>query len=199
MLLLQCRMQVQGADSVIPKSSRYISPLDCAIKTVKADGVSSIGLCISTCIMPQLEKLIWKLSGQRHFSWRLYDIVKRIYRKLCLLHCLWVCSLLHAFEATSWLASAEAFDWCWYWGHDWGSRRCSSKHFHYISLFVHLLMVRLIIFCTFSFGIWTLWPPWISCKPVIFYILQKLNPVAYKLEPTLQLQVQTSFPVGRFT
>lgn len=37
---LQCRMQVQGADSLLPKSSRYSSPLDCAIKTVKAEGVS---------------------------------------------------------------------------------------------------------------------------------------------------------------
>ncbi|KAK4345078.1 hypothetical protein RND71_035254 [Anisodus tanguticus] len=32
-LLLQCRMQVQGADSVVPSSSRYGGPLECAFKT----------------------------------------------------------------------------------------------------------------------------------------------------------------------
>lgn len=35
----QCRMQVQGADSMVPRSSRYRSPLDCALKTVKEEGV----------------------------------------------------------------------------------------------------------------------------------------------------------------
>ncbi|XP_056171789.1 mitochondrial arginine transporter BAC1 isoform X4 [Syzygium oleosum] len=40
--LVKCRMQVQGTDSVVPKSSRYSGPLDCAIKTVKADGVTGI-------------------------------------------------------------------------------------------------------------------------------------------------------------
>ncbi|KAI3434104.1 uncharacterized protein J3R85_006903 [Psidium guajava] len=40
--LVKCRMQVQGTDSVVPKSSRYSSPLDCAIKTVKAEGVTGI-------------------------------------------------------------------------------------------------------------------------------------------------------------
>lgn len=32
-------MQVQGADSLVPKSSRYSGPLDCALKTVKTQGV----------------------------------------------------------------------------------------------------------------------------------------------------------------
>ncbi|KAL6197184.1 hypothetical protein ACLB2K_032796 [Fragaria x ananassa] len=40
--LVKCRMQVQGTDSLIPISSRYASPLDCAIKTVKEDGVRGI-------------------------------------------------------------------------------------------------------------------------------------------------------------
>ncbi|KAI6705172.1 hypothetical protein NL676_008134 [Syzygium grande] len=40
--LVKCRMQVQGTDSVVPKSSRYTGPLDCAIKTVKAEGVTGI-------------------------------------------------------------------------------------------------------------------------------------------------------------
>lgn len=37
--VLQCRMQVQGTDSMVPKSSRYSSPLDCALKTIKTEGV----------------------------------------------------------------------------------------------------------------------------------------------------------------
>ncbi|KAL5146638.1 Mitochondrial arginine transporter BAC1 [Glycine soja] len=37
--LIKCRMQIQGTDSLVPKSSRYSSPLDCALKTVKAEGV----------------------------------------------------------------------------------------------------------------------------------------------------------------
>ncbi|XVF60574.1 hypothetical protein PTKIN_Ptkin08bG0058700 [Pterospermum kingtungense] len=36
-----CRMQVQGTDSLVPKSSSYSSPLDCAIKTIKSDGAPS--------------------------------------------------------------------------------------------------------------------------------------------------------------
>ncbi|KAJ0018270.1 hypothetical protein Pint_10537 [Pistacia integerrima] len=40
--LLQCRMQVQGTDSLVPNSSRYTSPLDCALKTVKSEGVTGI-------------------------------------------------------------------------------------------------------------------------------------------------------------
>lgn len=32
-------MQVQGADSVLPSSSRYGGPLECALKTVKCEGV----------------------------------------------------------------------------------------------------------------------------------------------------------------
>lgn len=38
-VLLQCRMQVQGTDSLVPKSSSYSGPLDCALKTIKSDGV----------------------------------------------------------------------------------------------------------------------------------------------------------------
>uniref|UniRef100_A0A5B6Z6W6 Mitochondrial arginine transporter BAC1 n=1 Tax=Davidia involucrata TaxID=16924 RepID=A0A5B6Z6W6_DAVIN len=40
--LVKCRMQVQGTDSLVPKSSRYSSPLDCALKTVKTEGVTGI-------------------------------------------------------------------------------------------------------------------------------------------------------------
>uniref|UniRef100_K7M0C6 Mitochondrial arginine transporter BAC1 n=2 Tax=Glycine max TaxID=3847 RepID=K7M0C6_SOYBN len=40
--LIKCRMQIQGTDSLVPKSSRYSSPLDCALKTVKAEGVKGI-------------------------------------------------------------------------------------------------------------------------------------------------------------
>lgn len=41
---LQCRMQVQGTDSVVPKSSGYSGPLDCALKTIKSEGVRKM-LC----------------------------------------------------------------------------------------------------------------------------------------------------------
>ncbi|XP_057421313.1 mitochondrial arginine transporter BAC1 [Lotus japonicus] len=40
--LLKCRMQIQGTDSLVPMSSRYSSPLDCALKTVKNEGVTGI-------------------------------------------------------------------------------------------------------------------------------------------------------------
>lgn len=40
--LVKCRMQVQGTDSLVPKSSRYSSPLDCALKTMKTEGVTGI-------------------------------------------------------------------------------------------------------------------------------------------------------------
>jgi solute carrier family 25 carnitine/acylcarnitine transporter 20/29 len=36
---LQCRMQVQGTDSLVPRSRRYSGPLDCALKAVKTEGV----------------------------------------------------------------------------------------------------------------------------------------------------------------
>ncbi|KHG09964.1 Mitochondrial substrate carrier family protein S [Gossypium arboreum] len=37
---LQCRMQIQGTDSLVPKCSGYSSSLDCALKTIKSDGVT---------------------------------------------------------------------------------------------------------------------------------------------------------------
>ncbi|KAL9243617.1 hypothetical protein vseg_017482 [Gypsophila vaccaria] len=40
--LLKCRMQVQGTDSLVPKTSKYNSPLDCALKTIKTEGVTGI-------------------------------------------------------------------------------------------------------------------------------------------------------------
>ncbi|CAN1129620.1 Mitochondrial arginine transporter BAC1 [Linum perenne] len=38
--LVKCRMQVQGAGSLVPKIDRYSSSLDCAIQTMKHDGAS---------------------------------------------------------------------------------------------------------------------------------------------------------------
>ncbi|XP_028777453.1 mitochondrial arginine transporter BAC1 [Neltuma alba] len=40
--LVKCRMQIQGTDSLVPTSSRYKSPLDCALRTVKTEGVAGI-------------------------------------------------------------------------------------------------------------------------------------------------------------
>ncbi|CAN1280878.1 Mitochondrial arginine transporter BAC1 [Linum perenne] len=40
--ILQCRMQVQGAGSLVPKIDRYSSSLDCAIQTMKHDGVTGL-------------------------------------------------------------------------------------------------------------------------------------------------------------
>ncbi|KAF5940944.1 hypothetical protein HYC85_022111 [Camellia sinensis] len=37
---VKCRMQVLGTESLVPKSSRYNGPLDCALKTVKTEGES---------------------------------------------------------------------------------------------------------------------------------------------------------------
>ncbi|KAJ8761066.1 hypothetical protein K2173_000745 [Erythroxylum novogranatense] len=40
--LVKCRMQVQGTDSLVPKCSRYNSPLACAFQTVRNEGVTGI-------------------------------------------------------------------------------------------------------------------------------------------------------------
>ncbi|GMI72836.1 hypothetical protein like AT2G33820 [Hibiscus trionum] len=40
--LVKCRMQVQGTDSLVPKSGSYCSPLDCALKTIRSDGVTGM-------------------------------------------------------------------------------------------------------------------------------------------------------------
>lgn len=40
--LVKCRMQVQGTDSLIPKSSAYTGPVDCALKTLRTEGVTGI-------------------------------------------------------------------------------------------------------------------------------------------------------------
>ncbi|XP_051128925.1 mitochondrial arginine transporter BAC1 [Andrographis paniculata] len=40
--LVKCRMQVQGADSVTPSSTRYSSPIDCARETIKSEGLAGI-------------------------------------------------------------------------------------------------------------------------------------------------------------
>ncbi|KAF9611355.1 hypothetical protein IFM89_030900 [Coptis chinensis] len=40
--LVKCRMQVQGTDSLVLKHTRYSSPLDCALKTIKDEGVTGL-------------------------------------------------------------------------------------------------------------------------------------------------------------
>ncbi|KAK9089216.1 hypothetical protein Scep_028298 [Stephania cephalantha] len=40
--LVKCRMQVQGTDSLVPRSDRYAGPLDCALKTLKNEGVTGV-------------------------------------------------------------------------------------------------------------------------------------------------------------
>lgn len=42
--LVKCRMQIQGTDSLVPKCSGYSSSLDCALKTIKSDGVTGYRL-----------------------------------------------------------------------------------------------------------------------------------------------------------
>uniref|UniRef100_A0A2P2K5Z8 Uncharacterized protein n=2 Tax=Rhizophora mucronata TaxID=61149 RepID=A0A2P2K5Z8_RHIMU len=37
--LVKCRMQVQGTDSLVPRFSRYSNPVDCALQTIKNEGV----------------------------------------------------------------------------------------------------------------------------------------------------------------
>lgn len=39
-------MQVQGTDSLVSYSSSYSSPLDCAVKTAKTEGVRKWSLCL---------------------------------------------------------------------------------------------------------------------------------------------------------
>ncbi|CAI9261672.1 unnamed protein product [Lactuca saligna] len=40
--LVKCRMQIQGTDSLVPTSRKYSGPLNCAIQTVKTEGVSGL-------------------------------------------------------------------------------------------------------------------------------------------------------------
>uniref|UniRef100_A0A1J3IE22 Mitochondrial arginine transporter BAC1 n=1 Tax=Noccaea caerulescens TaxID=107243 RepID=A0A1J3IE22_NOCCA len=40
--LVKCRMQIQGTDSLVPTIRRYSSPLDCAVQTLKNEGVTGI-------------------------------------------------------------------------------------------------------------------------------------------------------------
>ncbi|PWA48273.1 substrate carrier protein [Artemisia annua] len=40
--LVKCRMQIQGTDSVVPSYRKYSGPLNCAIETVKTDGVTGL-------------------------------------------------------------------------------------------------------------------------------------------------------------
>ncbi|KAL2931862.1 Mitochondrial arginine transporter BAC1 [Bienertia sinuspersici] len=40
--LVKCRMQVQGTGSLISKSSTYSGPIDCALKTLRMEGVTGI-------------------------------------------------------------------------------------------------------------------------------------------------------------
>ncbi|XP_024984595.1 mitochondrial arginine transporter BAC1 [Cynara cardunculus var. scolymus] len=40
--LVKCRMQIQGTDSVVPSSRKYSGPLNCAIETIKTEGVTGL-------------------------------------------------------------------------------------------------------------------------------------------------------------
>ncbi|KAL8460470.1 hypothetical protein ACS0TY_032131 [Phlomoides rotata] len=40
--LVKCRMQVQGTDSFLQSPSRYSGPIDCALKTVKSEGLTGM-------------------------------------------------------------------------------------------------------------------------------------------------------------
>ncbi|VFQ88535.1 unnamed protein product [Cuscuta campestris] len=40
--LVKCRMQIQSSGSLLPRSTRYSGPLECAIKTIKIEGVKGI-------------------------------------------------------------------------------------------------------------------------------------------------------------
>lgn len=40
--LVKCRMQIQGTDSLVPSSRKYSGPLNCAIETVKSEGVRGL-------------------------------------------------------------------------------------------------------------------------------------------------------------
>ncbi|KAF5820731.1 putative mitochondrial carrier domain superfamily [Helianthus annuus] len=40
--LVKCRMQIQGTDSVVPAYRKYSGPLNCAIETVKTQGVKGL-------------------------------------------------------------------------------------------------------------------------------------------------------------
>ncbi|XP_015063344.1 mitochondrial arginine transporter BAC1 isoform X1 [Solanum pennellii] len=41
-VVFQCRMQVQGTDFMVPKSTRFSGPLECALKTVQEEGLTGM-------------------------------------------------------------------------------------------------------------------------------------------------------------
>ncbi|KAK6797481.1 hypothetical protein RDI58_005183 [Solanum bulbocastanum] len=41
-VVFQCRMQVQGTDFMVPKSTRFRGPLECALKTVQQEGLTGM-------------------------------------------------------------------------------------------------------------------------------------------------------------
>ncbi|KAA8519764.1 hypothetical protein F0562_014020 [Nyssa sinensis] len=73
--LVKCRMQVQGADSLVPKSSRYSFPLDCALKTVKTEGFWSAVLPLDVA------KTIIQTAPDRSSTTNPFQILKSIYRR----------------------------------------------------------------------------------------------------------------------
>ncbi|CAM8984652.1 unnamed protein product [Rhodiola kirilowii] len=68
--LVKCRMQVQGTDSHVPKSSRYSGPLDCTLKIIKDEGVKGIfrgGL--STFFRESIGNAAFFIAYENRWTW----------------------------------------------------------------------------------------------------------------------------------
>ncbi|GMP74617.1 hypothetical protein CsSME_00031992 [Camellia sinensis var. sinensis] len=79
--LVKCRMQVLGTDSLVPKSSRYNGPLDCALKTFKTEGFWS-------AVLPfDVAKTIIQTAPDRNSTRNPFQILKSIYRRSGLKGC----------------------------------------------------------------------------------------------------------------
>lgn len=129
--LFQCRMQVQGTDSLVPNSSKYNSPLDCVAKTFKSDGVRSdqCQLCIWLS-----SKLMYYLSGYRHFPGRIHNVVKGIYWKCSILLHIRAPTLLHSCKIKRFLTWSKQFSWYRSWSSDGWSEWYSCKYTDYLAL-----------------------------------------------------------------
>ncbi|KAK8629371.1 hypothetical protein V6N13_078213 [Hibiscus sabdariffa] len=86
--LVKCRMQVQGTDSLVPKSGSYRSPLDCALKTIRSDGESEFltgglgGVAFWSAVLPlDVAKTIIQTSRDKSSPTNPFRVLNSIYQR----------------------------------------------------------------------------------------------------------------------
>ncbi|KAI5386658.1 mitochondrial arginine transporter BAC1 [Lathyrus oleraceus] len=74
--LIKCRMQIQGADSLVLMSSRYSSPLDCIAKTLKTEGVKGLFRGSVTTLLRESIGNATFLSVYEYTRYHMYSHIK---------------------------------------------------------------------------------------------------------------------------